>query len=236
MQNKKSLLKRLLFLYIALFLVIVTGLVHSVLGSFGRGAQTGMEMGAEIAEKIQQGDPRMIYLLGDVQILKTPEKEAPIRIGSTEINPVVTQLNFIVNEPANGISPAGIVFRSVGGSPWLYFFALFIPLLLLAVIILMIMIIHSLRRSIREERPLDPRNVWYLRTIGLLTIVSELVNGGLGHSMSLRAAELLANSGFTVDTTFDISYSMIIMGILILFSAEVFAIGQNLSEEQKLTI
>ena len=29
---------------------------------------------------------------------------------------------------------------------------------------------------------------------------------------------------------------MIIMGILILFSAEVFAIGQNLSEEQKLTI
>ena len=29
---------------------------------------------------------------------------------------------------------------------------------------------------------------------------------------------------------------MIIMGILILFAAEVFAIGQNLSEEQKLTI
>ena len=29
---------------------------------------------------------------------------------------------------------------------------------------------------------------------------------------------------------------MVIMGILILFAAEVFAIGQNLSEEQKLTI
>ncbi len=49
-RTKKSLLQRLLFLYIALFLVIATGLVHSVLGSFGRGAETGMEMGAEIAE------------------------------------------------------------------------------------------------------------------------------------------------------------------------------------------
>ena len=236
MQNKKSLLKRLLFLYIALFLVIATGLVHSLLGDFGRGAQTGMEMGAEIAEKIQQGDPRMIYLLGDVHILKTPEKGSPIRIGSTEINPVVTQLNLIVNEPANGISPAGIVFRSVGGSPWLYVFALFIPLLLLAVIILMVMIIRSVRRSIREERPLDRRNVRYLRSIGLLTLLIELANSLFGHIMNLRAAELLANSGYTVDTGFDLSYSMVIMGILILFAAEVFAIGQNLSEEQKLTI
>lgn len=236
MQNKKSLLKRLLFLYIALFLVIVTGLVHSMLGSLGRGARTGMEMGAEIAEKIQQGDPRMIYLLGDVHILGTPEKEVPIRIGATEINPVVTQLNLIVNEPSPTRSPIGLAFRSVGGSPWIYFLALFIPLLLLAVIILMIMIIHSLRRSIREERTLDRRNVRYLRSIGALTILAELANSLMSHTMNLRAAELLAESGFSVDTSLHLSYSMIIMGILILFSAEVFAIGQNLSEEQKLTI
>ena len=38
------------------------------------------------------------------------------------------------------------------------------------------------------------------------------------------------------DAGFHVSYAMIIMGILILFAAEVFAIGQNLSEEQKLTI
>ena len=50
------------------------------------------------------------------------------------------------------------------------------------------------------------------------------------------AAELLAGSGYTVDAGFHVSYAMIIMGILILFAAEVFAIGQNLSEEQKLTI
>lgn len=235
MQNKKSLLQRLLFLYIALFLVIATGLVHSVLGSFGRGAETGMKMGAEISEKLQQGDPRMIYLLGDVHILQQPEVTT-IQHGETSVKPIITRLNLIVDTPADNVSPFGIVFRAVGGSPWLYVFSLLIPLLLLAVIILMIMIIHSLRRSIREERTLDSRNVWYLRSIGVLTILIELANALLSHTMNHRAAELLAGTGYTVDTGLDLSYSMIIMGILILFSAEVFAIGQNLSEEQKLTI
>lgn len=236
MQNKKSLLKRLLFLYIALFLVVATGIVHNVLGDFGRGAADGMEMGTRIAEKLQQGNPRQIYLLGDVHIVGNGESGAPIRNGAIEIEPVVTRMNLIVDEPAEEVSPLGIAFRSVGGSPWLYAFALLIPLFLLAVIVLMVMIIHSLRRSIREERPLDRRNVWYLRSIGLLTILMELINGLMSHAMNLRAAELLAGSNLTVDTTLDLSYTTIIMGILILFSAEVFAIGQNLSEEQRLTI
>lgn len=236
MQNKKSLLKRLLFLYIALFLIIATGIVHSLLGEFSRGAADGMEMGARIAEKLQQGDPRLIYLLGDVRIVGNSENRAPIQHGAIEIEPVVTRMNLIVDEPAEGISPLGIAFRSVGGSPWLYALAMLIPFFLLAVIVLMVMIIHSLRRSIREERPLDRRNVWYLRSIGVLTILTELINGLLSRTMNLRAAELLAESGLTVDTSFDLSYTTIIMGLLILFSAEVFAIGQNLSEEQRLTI
>ena len=236
MQNKKSLLKRLLFLYVALFLVIGTGVIHSLLGDFGRGAADGMEMGARIAEKLQQGNPRLIYLLGDVRIIGNGESSAPIHNGAIEIEPFVTRMNFIVDEPAEGVSPLGIAFRSVGGSPWIYALAMLIPLFLLAVIVLMVMIIHSLRRSIREERPLARRNVWYLRSIGVLTILTELLNGLLGRAMNLRAAELLAGSGLTVDTTLDLSYTTIIMGILILFSAEVFAIGQNLSEEQKLTI
>lgn len=236
MQNKKSLLKRLLFLYVALFLVVATGIVHSVLNDFGRGVADGMEMGARITEKLQQGTPRLIYLLGDVRILPDGASDAPIRNGAIEVEPVITRMNLIVDEPAEDLSPLGIVFRSVGGSPWLYAFAMLIPLFLLAIIVLMIMIIHSLRRSIREERPLDRRNVWYLRSIGALTILTELINGLLSRAMNLRASELLAGSSLTVDTTFDLSYTTIIMGLLILFSAEVFAIGQNLSEEQRLTI
>lgn len=236
MQNKKSLLKRLLFLYIALFLVIAAGLVHGLLGSFGRGLADGMEMGAKIAEKLQQQDPRMVYLLSNVPIREKIDDNALIRVDNTEITPIVSRMDLIVDEPATNTSPVAIAFRSIGGSPWMYACMMLIPLFLLAIIVLMILIIHSLRRSIREERPLDKRNVWYLRLIGLLTILTELINSLVGYAMKLQAERLLAGSNLTVDTTFDLSYTTIIMGILILFSAEVFAIGQNLSEEQKLTI
>ena len=39
-----------------------------------------------------------------------------------------------------------------------------------------------------------------------------------------------------IDTSFPISYWNILIGVLVLFTAEVFAIGYRLSEEQKLTI
>ena len=78
--------------------------------------------------------------------------------------------------------------------------------------------------------------MWYLRAIGGLAIATELLNDLANRAMNLRAAELLAGSGYTVDTAFHVSYSTIVMGLLIVFAAEVFAIGQNLSEEQKLTI
>jgi len=106
----------------------------------------------------------------------------------------------------------------------------------LTIIALMFLIINSVRRSIREERTLDKRNVWYLRAIGGLAIATELMDGLVVWTMNRRAAELLAGSQYTVDTAFHLSYSTIIIGILIIFAAEVFAIGQNLSEEQKLTI
>ncbi len=78
--------------------------------------------------------------------------------------------------------------------------------------------------------------MWYLRAIGSLTILTELLNDVMTWRMSVRAAELLAPHGEAIDTAFHVSYANIILGILVLFTAEVCAIGQNLSEEQKFTI
>lgn len=236
MQNKKSLLKRLLFIYIAFFLVIVTGIIHSVLGDFGRGAETGLKMGEEIASRLQAGNPRMIYLLGNIRILAHPDLELRSPDSQIGLKAQISNLELIVDEPAADSSPLQLALRSVGGSVGLYLLTLLVPLLFIAIIVLMVLIIHSLRRSIRQEKTLDRRNVLYLRAIGALTILSELVNALAVKIMNLHAAKLLHGSGFVVDTGFQLSYTMIIMGILILFSAEVFAIGQNLSEEQKLTI
>ena len=228
MQNKKPLLQRLLVIYITFFIVLVASVAHGILPNFTRGAAEGVEMGNDIAEKWKSGIPRMIYMLSDIQITEQPGNTLAITSApGVEISASVKRLGLIVEQDAPGASPLGLAFRSVGGSAWLYALVMLVPLLYLGIIVLMFVIIHSLRRSIREERTLDKRNVWYLRTIGLLTILAELIS---------RAAELLAGSGYTVNTEFRISYAMIIMGILILFAAEVFAVGQNLSEEQKYTI
>lgn len=153
-----------------------------------------------------------------------------------KISASVKRLGMVVEQDAPGSSVLGLAFRSVGGSAWLYALVMLVPLLYLGIIVLMFVIIHSLRRSIREERTLDKRNVWYLRTIGLLTILAELISDTVNWAMNSRAAELLAGSGYTVDTGFHISYAMIIMGILILFAARGLRHRQKPSEEQKYTI
>ena len=230
MQNKKSLLQRLLVIYITFFIVLVASIAHGILPNFSRGAAEGAELGNDIAEKWKSGVPRMIYMLGDIRVTGQPETAVEIAAApGVEIKANVRKLALVVEQNAPGTSPLGLAFRSIGGSAWLYALVMLCPLLYLA-------IIHSLRRSIREERTLDKRNVWYLRAIGMLTIVTELISDTVDWVMNSRAAELLAGSGYTVDAGFHVSYAMIIMGILILFAAEVFAIGQNLSEEQKLTI
>lgn len=237
MQNKKSLLQRLLVIYITFFIVLVASIAHGILPNFTRGAMEGAELGHDIAENWKSGVPRMIYMLGDIRVSGQPEDILEIASAAdVEIKASVRKLGLIVEQNAPGASPLGLAFRSVGGSGWLYMLVMLVPLLFLAIIVLMFVIIHSLRRSIREERTLDKRNIWYLRAIGMLTIAAELIGDTVDWAMNSRAAELLAKSGYTVDTGFHVSYSMIIMGILILFAAEVFAIGQNLSEEQKLTI
>ena len=237
MQNKKSLLQRLLVIYITFFIVLVASIAHGVLPNFTRGASEGMEMGNDIAEKWKSGIPRMIYMLSDIRITGQPGDTPGIAAApGVEIAANIQRLGLIVEQDAPGASVLGLAFRSVGGSGWLYALVMLIPLFYLGIIVLMFVIIHSLRRSIREERTLDKRNVWYLRAIGMLTILGELIGDTVDWVMNSRAAELLAGSGYTVDTGFHVSYALIIMGILILFAAEVFAIGQNLSEEQKLTI
>lgn len=236
MQNKKSLLKRLLAIYVTFFIVLVASFAHGIIPSFTRGAAEGVEMGNDIAEKWNSGVPHMIYLLNDIRIVAQPDGSMPIETPTASIKARVRNLELLVEEEAPGRSPLALALRSIGGSVWIYLLVMLTPLLMLAIIVLMFVIIHSLRRSIREERPLDRRNVRYLRMIGFLTIATELLEDLLGWIMNTRAAELLAGTGYSVDTSFHVSYTLIIMGILILFAAEVFAVGQNLSEEQKLTI
>lgn len=237
MQYKKSLLQRLLVIYITFFIVLVASIAHGLLPGFSKGYSEGTELGQDIVKNWESGTPRLIYMLDNI-----PVREAqPVVFDSSDpaiqqIRIRVSNLSLTVEQNAPEASVMGLAFSSIGGRPWMYALVMLGLFFFVAIIVLMFLIIHSLRRSIREERTLDKRNVWLLRTIGLLTILMELFQDIVNWRMARRAAELLAGSPYTVDTGFHVSYTTIIMGILILFAAEVFAIGQNLSEEQKLTI
>lgn len=238
MQYKKSLLQRLLVIYITFFIVLAVSIAHSLLPNFTKGFDAGTALGKDIAESWASGTPRSIYILSDVTLhCKTAFEAEGLPSGEKlAVKANVKSLDLTVEQEAPGVSALGLAFSSIGGSPWIYVLVLLHSLFYGAIIVLMFLIIHSLRKSIRHERTLDKRNVWYLRAIGMLTILSELCRDVADWWMSSRAAEVLDGSGLSVNAGFTVSYSNIIMGILILFAAEVFAIGQNLSEEQKLTI
>lgn len=239
MQNKKSLLQRMLVIYITFFVLLAAGLAHSVLPNFSKGYNEGTTLGQDIARSWASGSPRLIFMLGEVPLAEKEEYQISglDTLSGAKVTSSVRHLDLTVALPAEpDANPMGLAFSAVGGSPWIYLITMLSSVSYLAIIVLMFMIIHSIRRSIKEERTLDNRNVWFIRTIGILTIFVELGHDLSAWYMSSRAAELLVGSNVMIDTTLSISYPTIIMGILIIFTAEVFAIGQNLSEEQKLTI
>ena len=138
MQNKKSLLQRLLVIYITFFIVLVASIAHGILPNFTRGAAEGAEMGNDIAENWKSGIPRMIYMLSDIRITGQPENTVEIAAApGMEISAKVKQLGLIVKQDAPDASPVGLAFRSVGGSGWLYALVMLVPLLFLGIIVLM---------------------------------------------------------------------------------------------------
>ena len=118
MQNKKSLLQRLLVIYITFFIVLVASIAHGVLPNFSRGAAEGMELGHDIAEKWKSGVPRMIYMLGDIRITGQPENVVQVAATTgSEISASVRQLELIVEQDAPEASPLGLAFVSKVAPP-----------------------------------------------------------------------------------------------------------------------
>lgn len=236
MQHKSTYLRRLLAIYIAFFVVLIVGLTLDVAPGVLQGMKAGTSMGQDLSAQLGQSTPQSSYLLFNCP-LQQPEA-MPIETTDSvrRVMAMPSTMSFCVTEPAGNHSMWWYAFAAVGGSPWVYWMTVAASLSFLVIIVLMWLIIRSVRRSIREEMPLEKRNVWHLRLIALLTIFSELCNSFSAWMMNNRAAELIADSAYTVNTSFQFSYSTLIMGLLILFAAELTAIGRDLGEEQKLTI
>lgn len=240
MKNKQAQLKRLMALFVLFLALLAAGFIHGVAGDFGRGFTAGMEAGESIGKEWTGQNRVYTYLIPDVRI---DEEFVPVVRDSTaggrngrEVMIQRDAVNLKVRHEAGDLSPMAVSMRIVGDNPMVFYSALIILLSRAAIIILMIVIILSLKRSIREERPMERINILYMRLIGGLLILSELMDAAGTRLIRSHAAEVLADYSVGVDTSFSISYWNLMMAVMVLFAAEVFAIGQRLSEDQQLTI
>lgn len=236
MQNKKIYLQRLLVIYVAFFVVLLAGFAWDIVPNLTRGVEEGARMGHEIAAGYEQAQPQAQYMLWNIPIrnaeavaIATDEEQRTV-VGE------ISTLSLSVKEPADERSTMHMAFAAIGNSVLIYALMIGSALCFPIIIVLMYFIIRSVRHSIREELPLGRNNVWLLRAIALLTILTELMSQGGVWLMNNKAAEVLVGSGYEVNTTFQLNFGTLIMGLLLLFAAEVFDIGRELGEEQKLTI
>lgn len=105
-----------------------------------------------------------------------------------------------------------------------------------AVYVLLFVMLLSLSRSMRHGELFQHRNIVRTRVIGFLLIVASVSQSLCSWLNNCSAVELFRGTQYVVDTSFRFDFGGLITALMILFIGEVFAIGYNLSEEQKLTI
>ncbi|MFI3285337.1 MAG: DUF2975 domain-containing protein [Rikenellaceae bacterium] len=232
MKDKKSIAKRLMVLYISFILVIVLAIVGRLLPDI----RAGLAAGNMISSMVEPTDSQYnnIYVLTPIKFepFTTP---IPIVQGDSTINISAYNDNasLIIKECSEETS---LAINAIGNHPIYYITSLLISIVCVWMLVLIARIILSLRRSMIEEHSVDKSNVKRVRWIGGILIGSELAGAIMAWRVNLHAAQLLTGSELNVDTSFSPDYWLIMLGILILFMGELFAITHSLSEEQKLTI
>ena len=220
MQNKKRLHKHLLLIYIIYFAALIVGFAASFVPDFSRGwrdAQDTLEI------EIPQGGIRSYYV-EPIVIEGLPATVEPT-ISRIDLRVQVDEAYTLLN-----------AFKVMGNNVYCYLLMVITGLSYLTILVLIALIINSLRKSIRDEQPLRHSNILRTRAIGILILVAELSEALMKYISNTEAARLLEGTSFEVVGTFPLSYWNVIVGILFLFMAEVFSLGTQLSEEQKLTI
>ena len=225
-----------MMIYVCYFIIIGAGFIHSYMPVFTRGLAAGLDAAQQEIESSRQGIEKRWYLFSVRPAILTEHTSALDsqydNVG-IELSPYDALVSVKVTSTDPDNDPA---LRMVSRN---YFKAMLasigISVSWLAILVLIGVIINSLRRSIRDQRTLPDSNILYMRIIGGLIIVSELLNA-LAYNIGQRTVATISGQTVSFTSAFPIEYGNIVLGLLVLFSAEVFAIGTVLSEEQKLTI
>lgn len=228
MQNKKRLYKHLIVIYILYFIILASGFMLNTIPSFMSGVHAGM---AQAEREFDRGDTHFYYVTTE---LRNPEGLIEVDGLPENVDAYFARLHLQVSDP--GAFTMDNAFRVQADSGYAYLLLIVSGLSFLVVIVLIALMINSLRKSIRDEQPLHHNNITRTRIIGILLIVMEVSNALMLYINQSKAIELLKDTPYEVLDRFTLNYWNLTIGVLFLFMAEVFAIGTQLSEEQKLTI
>lgn len=233
--DKRALKRRLHYIYIGYFVILALGFMHSMVPSITRSLHEGVSQFVAHEESVDRNSsewwlvavmPRLFE--SQTLAIEPIEGQAPLQLepyeGFVSVWVDRATLPQEIYRAANRCYEGTFLLDLVTIASWV------------AVLVLIALIIRSLRSSLRDEHPLPQRNILYMRLIGGLVIFQELCQGvifTLGH----RIVELLSGlERGSYGEFFPIDYGMLLLGLLILFSAEIFALGSRLQEEQRLTI
>lgn len=229
MQNKRRLYKHLMIIYVFYFVALVIGFLSTIAPSFSSGWREAQQT---MDTDFTQGDVRTYYVYAP---LRASGSELPAVEGvgaNTSVSVDNVRLRVTVPEKYT----VSNTLKVMANNGFAYLLSMLTGVAYLAVFILIALIINSLRKSIRDEQPLRHGNIGRTRAIGILMLVAALSESFMKYINIREATTLLQGSALQVDTTFPLNYWNIIVGILMLFMAEVLVVGTQLSEEQKLTI
>lgn len=214
---KKSLSRHLRFIYVTYFLALAFGLTLSLISAFSSIRHNSQDTAGDRRNYSVEAriDPKQIDIEG------LPEN-ATFEIQTALINVTLDEKQSIGNS-----------FKVLANSNTAYFLLMLNGGMSIAIFVLIALIIKSLRKSINEESIIPKIDITRTRIIGILLIAIECGSMAITHINQLEAQRLLADTSLHVSMNFNVNF---IMGILIIFMAEVFSISSQLSEEQKLTI
>jgi len=222
MRTKSRILLRLNILFTIIVLVIGASIINIL---FSKDFQTGLKEGFSQSYNYNR-HPTAIY--AEIPIRRTPGQfNIPItsaRDTGIHFSARITQIDL---QTQGNISPAYSI-----GVNLLVFICI---LCYLTIIVILFTILLSLRKSVIKGNVFNRNNIAFMRIIGILLITSTLLYQLARYLEFTNVKDLLKGSNWQVVCP-EFNFQEIITGLLILFIAEIFTIGYDITEEQKLTI
>lgn len=225
MQHKSKILLRLNILY-GIFLLL---LVISIGSTFFSGDfQTGLQEGFRQSMEANLPDNAKTDIYPEIALERIPGKyEIPVTCPTDtniSISVRMTQIDALIK---GDHSPSRSMITSFSLTACVFCYII--------IVVILALILHSLRKSIKRGNVFNRDNIKLIRAIAILIILSSLLSD-LGRYIEIQQIIKLFAGTDWHPVWHGMDYKEIILGLVILVIGEIFAVGYDLSEEQKLTI